>query len=132
MKSDAEWRKKLTKEAYHVLRQKGTELPFTGKYLKHTQDGIYSCGACGSNLFKSSAKYESFTPGLAGWPSFSEVVANKAVEIREDRTGGMQRLEVICAHCKSHLGHVFKDDDSPTGIHYCINSVALNFKEGKK
>jgi peptide-methionine (R)-S-oxide reductase len=132
MKSDAEWRKQLSDEAYHVLREKGTELPFTGKFLKHDKNGMYSCGACDAVLFKSTAKYESDTPGLAGWPSFSEVASSDAVEIKEDRSGGMQRLEVICANCKSHLGHVFKDDDSPTGIHYCINSVALNFKGDKK
>lgn len=132
MATDAEWRKKLSAESYHVLREKGTELPFSGKFLKHTKDGMYVCGACGARLFSSNAKYHSETPGLAGWPSFSEVAANEAVEIKEDRSGGMQRLEVICASCHSHLGHVFKDNDSPTGIHYCINSVALNFKEAKK
>ena len=132
MKSDAEWRKKLSDEAYHVLREKGTELPFTGKFLKNNKNGMYVCGACNKELFTSSAKYDSDTPGLAGWPSFSEVSASDAVEIKEDRSGGMQRLEVICANCHSHLGHVFKDDDSSTGIHYCINSVALDFNEAKK
>jgi peptide-methionine (R)-S-oxide reductase len=132
MKSDAEWREELSDEAYHVLREKGTEVPFTGRFLKHDKNGMYICGACDAVLFKSAAKYESDTPGLVGWPSFSEVVSSDAVEIKEDRSGGMQRLEVICANCKSHLGHVFKDDDSPTGIHYCINSVALNFKGDKK
>lgn len=131
MNSDAEWRKKLSDEAYHVLREKGTELPFSGKLLKNKKTGIYTCGACGANLFASDSKYDSNTPGLTGWPSFSEVVSSNAVEIKEDRSGGMQRLEVICANCHSHLGHVFKDDDSPTGIHYCISSVALDFK-GKK
>jgi peptide-methionine (R)-S-oxide reductase len=132
MSSDAEWRKKLSDEAYHVLREKGTELPFSGKLLKNNKTGMYTCGACGRDVFSSNAKYDSDTPGLAGWPSFSEVVADDAVEIKEDRSGGMQRLEVVCANCHSHLGHVFKDDDSPSGIHYCINSVALDFKGDKK
>lgn len=130
--TEAEWRKKLSKEAYHVLREKGTEAPFSGTLLKNDKTGMYACGACGQELFKSQAKYDSETPGLTGWPSFSEVASNDAVEIKEDRSDGMQRLEVVCANCQSHLGHVFKADDSPTGIHYCINSVALDFKKAAK
>lgn len=127
--TEAEWRKKLSKEAYHVLREKGTEMPFSGTLLKNDKTGMYVCGACGRALFSSQAKYDSDTPGLIGWPSFSEVASSDAVEIKEDRSGGMQRLEVVCSKCSSHLGHVFKAGDSPTGIHYCINSVALDFKK---
>lgn len=132
MATDAEWRKKLSEEEFEVLRQKGTENPFTGELLHNKEKGSYACKACGQELFSSQAKYDSVTPGLIGWPSFSEVKSNEVVEIKEDRSGGMQRLEVICANCKSHLGHVFKAGDSPTGIHYCINSVALNFEKAEK
>ncbi len=126
------WRKKLTPEEYTVLREKGTEAPFSGALLHNKASGMYHCKACGAELFSSDAKYEATEAGLEGWPSFCEVINNHAVEIKEDRSHGMRRLEVVCAHCHGHLGHVFKADDSPTGIHYCINSVALNFKKGKK
>jgi peptide-methionine (R)-S-oxide reductase len=128
-KTDEEWRQKLTPEQFHVLREKGTEAPFSGKLLQNTETGEYRCGACGSLLFKSDAKYKSNTPGLAGWPSFGEVAASDAVDLIPDHTWGMQRTEVVCKTCGSHLGHVFDDDDSPTGKHYCINSCALDFKK---
>jgi peptide-methionine (R)-S-oxide reductase len=130
--SNAQWRKKLSPEAYAVLRERATEAPFSGKLLKNTKNGMYVCGACNADLFSSSSKYESTEAGLEGWPSFSEVISNHAVVLKEDRSHGMQRLEVICASCKRHLGHVFKASDSPTGIHYCINSVALHFREDKQ
>lgn len=132
MLSDAEWRKKLSPEAYAVLREKATEAPYSGKLLNNTETGMYICGACGTELFSSTSKYDSKTPGLLGWPSFGEVVNSDSVEIKEDRSLATPRLEVLCARCKSHLGHVFKADDSPTGIHYCINSLALDFKKEKE
>ncbi len=126
--SDDELKKKLTPEQYHVLREKGTEAPFSGKLLRNNDNGDYACAACGTVLFKSDSKYESKEPGLAGWPSFSEVAGSDAVELRDDTSFGMRRTEVICKTCGGHLGHIFPDDSSPTGQHYCINSVALDFK----
>jgi len=127
--SDEEWRRKLTPEQYHVLREKGTEAPFSGKLLTNADTGEYRCAACGSLLFKSDAKYDSSTPGLTGWPSFSEVAASDAVELVRDASLGMERTEVVCKTCGGHLGHIFDDNDSPTGKHYCINSCALDFKK---
>lgn len=131
--NDDEWRQKLTPEQYRVLREKGTEAPFSGKFL-HTQDkGMYACAACGAKLFKSEHKFDSSTPGLMGWPSFSEAADNKSLKLIEDKSYGMQRVEVMCANCGSHLGHVFKDaPDQPNGKHFCINSCALNFTQNKK
>jgi peptide-methionine (R)-S-oxide reductase len=126
--NDADWKQKLTAEQYAVLRQKHTERPGSGKYLHHTADGLYVCAACGNELFKSESKYDSTEPGLVGWPSFSELATNKAVKLIPDNSLGMSRTEVVCANCGGHLGHVFAAADSPTGQHYCINSVALDFK----
>lgn len=126
--SDDELKKKLTPEQYHVLREKGTEAPFSGKLLHNSKNGDYTCAACGAVLFGSGSKYESREPGLAGWPSFSEVASSMAVELADDDSLGMHRTEVICKTCGSHLGHIFPDDSSPTGQHYCINSCALDFK----
>lgn len=123
------WKDKLTPEQYRVMRQKGTELPGSGKYLNHNEQGIYTCAACGQDLFSSESKYDSTEPGLIGWPSFSELKNNKAVDLIEDNTMGMKRTEVVCSKCKSHLGHVFDANDSPSGKHYCINSVCLDFKK---
>jgi peptide-methionine (R)-S-oxide reductase len=125
--TDDEWKKKLTPEQYQVLRQHGTEPPFSGKLLTNNEKGEYACAACGTVLFKSDAKYESSEPGLAGWPSFSEVASSDKVKLVEDLDWGMKRTEVICKTCGSHLGHVFDDPSSPTGTHYCINSIALDF-----
>ncbi|HSW99370.1 MAG TPA: peptide-methionine (R)-S-oxide reductase MsrB [Candidatus Saccharimonadales bacterium] len=125
--TDEEWKKKLTPEQYQVLRHKGTEPPFSGKLLHNTDTGEYTCAACGSVIFGSDAKYDSTTPGLLGWPSFSEAAASGAVELRDDNSWGMHRTEVVCKTCGSHLGHVFPDDSSPTGQHFCINSAALQF-----
>lgn len=127
--SEEEWKKKLTPEQYHVLREKGTEAPFSGQLLANQETGEYKCAACGNLIFKSDAKYESDTPGLAGWPSFAEVARTDKVELVEDNSLGMQRTEVVCKNCGSHLGHVFDDPDSPTGKHYCINSCALDFSK---
>lgn len=125
--TDAEWKKKLTPEQYAVLRQKHTETPGSGKYLHHTEQGMYVCAACGNELFSSDSKYDSTEPGLIGWPSFSELAQNDAVQLLPDASLGMERTEVVCANCGGHLGHVFAASDSPTGQHYCINSVSLAF-----
>ena len=122
-KTDKEWRESLTPEQYRVLRQAGTERPFTGKYDDHQEEGSYACGACGTRLFASETKYDHGT----GWPSFTGPVDKNRLEFREDRSHGMVRAEVRCAACGSHLGHVFDDGPAPTGEHYCINSIALDF-----
>jgi peptide-methionine (R)-S-oxide reductase len=129
--AEDQWKGKLTPEQYHILREKGTEAPFSGKLLHNDKSGDYSCGACGTLLFKSDAKYNSDVPGLMGWPSFSEVAASTKVELKDDDSLGMHRVEVICRSCGSHLGHIFDDSSSPTGKHYCINSAALDFQEKK-
>ncbi len=110
------------------MRKKATEPPFSGKLLQNNETGDYTCAVCGTVLFKSDAKYDSHTPGLIGWPSFSDVANSDNVELKDDNTWGMHRTEVICKTCGSHLGHLFPDDSSSTGQHYCINSVALDFK----
>ncbi len=126
--SDDEWKQKLTPEQYHILREKGTERPFSGKLLNENGNGDFVCAACGTVVFKSDSKYESNISGLEGWPSFAEVASNDAVELSDDNTFGMRRTEVNCKTCGGHLGHIFDDDSSPSGTHYCINSVALDFK----
>lgn len=127
-----EWKEKLTDEQYRVLREKGTEAPGSGKYiLPPNSDGVYSCVACGNELFKASDQYESTTPGLIGWPSFSDLAKNDAVKLEDDDSLGMHRTEVVCAHCGGHLGHLFADESSPNGQHYCINSVCLDFNPHK-
>jgi peptide-methionine (R)-S-oxide reductase len=124
-----DWKSKLTTEQYKVLREKGTEAPFSGDLLYNDKQGDYVCAVCGSLLFNSDAKYESTTPGLIGWPSFSELTKNSAVTLLPDNRYGMQRTEVICKNCGSHLGHLFPDSTSPSGDHYCINSISLGFKD---
>ncbi len=129
---DDEWKAKLTPEQYRVLRQKGTEAPFSGELVEENRDGMYTCAACGATLFSSDAKHESKTPGLAGWPSFAEVAESGAVKLVPDNSGGMQRTEAVCSNCGGHLGHLFEGvNDTPTGKHYCINSVCLNFMPKK-
>jgi peptide-methionine (R)-S-oxide reductase len=131
-KSEEEWRRELGDESYHVLRQKGTEAPNSGALVQENRDGDYACGACGQLIFKSDTKFESTMPGLVGWPAFSEVSANDAVELIQDTSLGMRRTEIICANCGSHLGHLFEDDpSSPNGMHYCVNSLSLEFKPKK-
>lgn len=122
----------LTDEQKRVLFEKGTETPGTGEYLTHNETGMYTCANCGAELFQSDAKYDSRTPGLIGWPSFSDPANNEAVELRPDDSLGMRRTEVVCKNCGAHLGHVFEADDSPNGQHYCINSVCLGFNPGDK
>jgi peptide-methionine (R)-S-oxide reductase len=126
--NDDELKKKLTPEQYHVLREKGTETPGSGKLLYNEEKGTYLCPVCGSTLFMSTTKYESTMPGLKGWPSFSDAVEG-AVELKDDDSMGMHRTEVICKTCGSHLGHLFEDPSSPNGKHFCINSAALDFKK---
>ncbi len=122
----------LSDEQKRVLFQKGTEAPGSGKYLAETRNGMYCCANCGAALFASSAKYESSTPGLVGWPSFAEAAANDALTLRPDDSLGIHRTEVVCAACGGHLGHLFTDvDDHPSGKHYCINSCALEFTQEK-
>lgn len=120
------WKQKLTPEQYQILREKGTEAPFTGKLLHNKETGIYTCAACGSELFKSEHKFDSGS----GWPSFFDTKDNKAVQLIEDTAHGMNRTEVICASCGGHLGHVFDDaPQTPTGKRFCINSASLDFRK---
>ena len=124
---DEAWKKKLTPEQYKVLRQKSTEAPYSGDFLYNDKKGVYTCVACGNQLFNSETKYESKTPGLLGWPSFQDVINEGSVKLQDDNGMGMRRTEVVCAKCGGHLGHLFDDELSPNGKHYCINSVCLGF-----
>jgi len=127
-KTEEEWKKVLSPEEYHVLREKGTEPAFSGKYLKNKKKGTYVCAGCGNELFSSETKFDSGT----GWPSFWSPVSKDSVEEKVDNRFGMHRTEVRCKKCGGHLGHVFDDSPTPTGQRYCINSVSLKFKEKKE
>jgi peptide-methionine (R)-S-oxide reductase len=120
-KTEEEWRKELTPEQYRVLREKGTERPFTGEYEGVTTPGVYKCAACGQELFLSDSKFDSG----CGWPSFFQAAGADNVDAHEDNSFGMRRVEVTCSGCGGHLGHVFPDGPRPTGLRYCINSVSL-------
>lgn len=122
--SESEWRKRLTPEQFHVLREAGTEAPFSGRYNDNKADGIYRCAACQLELFDSADKYESGS----GWPSFTQPIEADRVTEHKDVSHGMTRVEVRCARCDGHLGHVFPDGPPPTGLRYCMNSVSLDFR----
>ena len=126
--SDEWWRQRLTPDEYVVLREAGTERPYVGEYVDTKTEGIYNCRACGVELFRSSEKFDSH----CGWPSFFDPANSAAVELKEDLSLGMRRMEVICANCKSHLGHVFEGEgyDTPTDLRYCINSISLTLEPG--
>lgn len=127
-KSDEEWKKELTPEQYRILREKGTESPFSGEYDHSFEPGVYRCAACGYELFSSENKFDSG----CGWPAFDRPITDAAVTQNQDMSHGMQRVEITCPRCGGHLGHVFPDGPTETGARYCINSAALNLQKKEK
>jgi methionine-R-sulfoxide reductase len=126
-KSEEDWKKELSPEQYHILRNKGTERPFTGKYDKFNEKGSYVCAACGNPLFDSDAKFDAG----CGWPSFFKSLDSTKITLQADNSLGVARTEIMCARCGGHLGHVFDDGPAPTGLRYCVNSISLDFKKLK-
>jgi len=126
-KSEKEWKKELTSEQYRILRERGTELPFSGEYNTNKGKGIYKCAACANELFSSDTKFDSH----CGWPSFNAALSENKVKLNQDNGHGMSRVEVVCAKCGGHLGHVFDDGPAPTGKRFCINSISLKFEKKK-
>ena len=124
-RSEEEWKKTLSPEQFRILREKGTERPFTGTLLDNKEDGVYTCAACGADLFSSKTKFESGS----GWPSFYAPIAEENVATERDDSLGMRRIEILCRRCGGHLGHVFDDGPKPTGLRYCVNSVSLGFEK---
>jgi len=124
-RTEEEWKKILTPEQYHVLREKGTDRPFTGKYYLNKEKGIYNCAACGNELFSSDMKFDS----ECGWPSFDKEIAGGKIKKQMDYSFGMVRTEIVCAKCGSHLGHLFDDGPTVTGMRYCVNSTSIDFKK---
>jgi peptide-methionine (R)-S-oxide reductase len=122
-RSEREWKEILTPEQFSVLRMKGTDRPFTGKYYRTTDDGVYHCAACGAELFTSDMKFDS----ECGWPSFDRAMEGGKIKTKEDLSHGMFRIEILCAKCGGHLGHLFDDGPTKTGLRYCVNSTSLNF-----
>ena len=127
-KTDEEWRASLTPEQYYILREKGTERPFTGEYNIFFEDGTYHCAACGAPLFTSDSKFDSH----CGWPSFDQAISDSAIIEQTDTSHGMVRTEIMCGNCGGHLGHVFNDGPTDTGLRYCVNSVSIGFESDKK
>ena len=121
--SEDEWKRRLSPGRFKVLRDKATDMPFTGDLLNNKKEGVYTCGGCGLELFSSDTKFDSGS----GWPSFFDIIEKDRIELIEDRSHGMVRIEIICARCGGHLGHVFDDGPDPTGLRYCVNSSSLDF-----
>lgn len=124
IKTEKEWKQKLSPEQFSILREAGTEKPFTGKFNMHFEKGVYSCAACGEELFSSDSKFDAH----CGWPSFDKEIAKGKIKEKLDKSHGMIRMEILCSGCGSHLGHVFNDGPTKTGLRYCVNSLSLDFE----